>query len=86
MTMRKQTLVLAAAIAFVGVAAPALYANDSHDLPGATESHGMLGGGGMMGRSGQMISGCGFMMQGGHGGRPNEQWRKKAPGQPDRNG
>ena len=59
MHMRKQTLVLATALAFA--AAPALYANDSHESSGSARKDGM------MSRSSQMMDGCGAMMQGRRG-------------------
>ena len=84
MHTRKQTLILVAAFGAALVAAPALYANDSHNSPDSTRKNGMMGGGKMMGRSSQMMEGCGAMMQGGRGGRPNDQWRKNAPAVPDK--
>ena len=86
MHMRKQTLILVAAFVAALVAAPALSANNSHNSSGSTRKDGMMGGGKMMGRSSQMMEGCGAMMQGGRGGRPNDQWRKNAPAQPDKDG
>ena len=84
MHTRKQTLILVAAFGAALVAAPALYANDSHNSPDSTRKDGMMGGGKMMGRSSQRMEGCGPMMQGGRGGRPNDQWRKNAPAVPDK--
>ena len=79
MYMRKQTLILVATFVAALVAAPALSANDSHNSSGSTREDGMMRRGKMMGRSSQM-------MQGGRGGRPNDQWRKNAPAQPDKDG
>jgi hypothetical protein len=82
MHTRKQTLILAAAFVAALVAAPALYANDSHNSSDSTRKDGMMGGGKMI--TSQMMEGCGAMMQGGRGGRPNDQWRKNAPAVPDK--
>jgi hypothetical protein len=85
MHKRKQTLILAAASVAALALAPALHANDSHESSGSTRKDGMMGGGSLMGRTSRMMEGCGAMMQGRRGDRPNDQWRK-VPAQPDKDG
>jgi hypothetical protein len=84
MHTRKQTLILVAAFGAALVAAPALYANDSHNSPDSTRKDGMIGGRQNDGPFEPKMEGCGAMMQGGRGGRPNDQWRKNAPAVPDK--
>jgi len=84
MHMRKKMLILAAAFVAALGAAPALYANDSYNSSDSTRDDGIMGGGKKMGRTSRMMGGCGAMMQGGHSDRPNDQWRKNAPAQPDK--
>jgi hypothetical protein len=86
--MRRQAAILAlASVLAVGVAASALYAQDSrHD--GMTSPGGMMGMMGMMQQMGRMMDYCGQMMSANprDGGRPNDQWRKQTPAPPGRNG
>jgi hypothetical protein len=72
----------------VVAAGSALYAADSQNDPGSMMGSGMMGhhhgldqGGmmGMMSRMGRMMGHCSAMMGGGHGHRPNDQWRKPPP-------
>lgn len=94
--MRKFLATLAAASALgIGLAtAPTLDAHESQGSRGSTMGPGMMGQGGMMGgmmnMMGQMMEQCSQMMQGmtggGGSGRPNDQWRKEAPKQPDKDG
>lgn len=87
MRQRKQLLVLAAVFFVALIAAPALYADDSHEPSGPMKKGGMMGQGGMTGGASRMMNGCGSMMQGGgRGGRPNDQWRKDAPAPSDKDG
>ncbi len=64
----------------VVAAGSALYAADSQDHrmmgKGMMNDDGMMG---MMGRTSRMMDHCSAMMRGGHGHRPNDQWRKHAP-------
>ena len=85
MHKRKQTLILAAAFVAALALAPALHANDSHEFIRLDTERWNDGRGSMMGRTSRMMEGCGAMMQGGRGERPNDQWRK-APAQPDKDG
>jgi len=90
--MRKYTiaLVIAATLAATAAAVPALYAEDNHSGP--MMRHGMMGddnnGGGMgmmkmMKQMSQMMDHCSNMMS---DSRPNDQWRKKPPSQPEKKG
>lgn len=89
--MRKSTLALAFASVLVGgvIGGPALYADDNHRSSASIMGRGMMGdsdGGGMMGMMGmmkqmsQMMDHCNGMMG---NSRPNEQWRRNEPSQPD---
>src|ERR671919_209405 len=74
-------LTLAAGLA----AAPAIYAHDSDSAGGSMMGRGMMG---MMGQMSSMMENCNqmtqAMMRDGHEtARPNEQWRDRAPQQPD---
>jgi hypothetical protein len=80
----KTLLTLAAGLA----AAPAIYAHDSDSAGDSLMGRGMMGQGGMMGQMSPMMENCSQMMQAMMGGghepaRPNEQWRNRAPRQPD---
>jgi Spy/CpxP family protein refolding chaperone len=90
--MRRYTtiLLLASALAAAVVAAPLLYAEESPS--GSMMGRGMMGadrGGGMMGmmnmmpQMSQMMDHCNNMMS---SSRPNDQWRKKAPSEPEKKG
>ncbi len=93
--MRKLTKTLALTFVFIAglTAVSALYAQDSKRSPGSTMKHGMMDdgktdGGGMMGMMMQMtkmMDHCNNMMGSG-GNRPNDQWRKDAPTEPERKG
>ena len=86
--MRKSTLALAFASVLAGgvIACPALYADDNHRSSGSMMGRGMMGdsdGGGMMGmmkQMSQMMDHCNGMTG---NSRPNEQWRRNEPSQPD---
>ena len=94
----KLTLIVAAAVAAVGLAAtPMLQAHDRQGSPGSMMRPGTMGQEGMMGgmmnmmsQMGETMQGCSQMMQGMMGGdgsgRPNEQWRKNAPAKPGKSG
>lgn len=90
--MRKSTtiLLLASALVAAAVAAPLLYAEETPS--GSTMGRGMTGddhGGGMMGmmkmmqQMSGMIDHCSNMMS---SSRPNDQWRRKSPSDPDKSG
>jgi Spy/CpxP family protein refolding chaperone len=93
--MRKYTtaLVIAAALAATIAAVPALYAEGNQTPSGPMMRGGMMGddnnGSGMMGmmkmmkQMSQMMDHCSNMM---NGNRPNEQWRKQSPSQPEKKG
>lgn len=89
--MRKSTvaLVFASVVAAAVIAAPALYAHDNQGSSGSMMGHGMMGDGneggmmGMMKQMSQMMDHCNNMMG---DSRPNEQWRKNAPSQPEKKG
>jgi hypothetical protein len=90
--MRKSlTAIAVTSVLIVGAAGvSALYAEESPGSSGPMMGRGMMGQRGMMGRSGMMDSSgmaehCGSMMQSRDGGRPNDQWRRRAP-RPDDNG
>jgi hypothetical protein len=81
-----------AALAATITAVSALYAEDNQTPSGSMMRRGMMGhdnnGGGMgmmkmMKQMSQMMGHCNNMM---NGSRPNEQWRKKSPSQPDKKG
>jgi hypothetical protein len=74
------------------VAAPALYAQGDPGPSGSMTGHGMMGDGtkgdgGMMGmmkmrgQMSQMMDHCNNMMS---NSRPNDQWRKNAPSEPEK--
>jgi hypothetical protein len=84
--MRKpwRTVAVASAFAAVILSVSTLHADSTRDKSGS-----MMGEGGMMSRMGQMrgmMEGCSRMMgmQGGRTERPNDQWRKPAPGTPEK--
>lgn len=93
--MRKLTkAILPTAILVAGIiAAPALYAQSDRGSSGSMMGHGMMGdnnrndGGGMMsmmkmmGQMSQMMDHCNNMMS---DSRPNDQWRKDAPSEPEK--
>ena len=93
--MRKHTtaLVIAAALAATIAAVPTLYADDNQTPSGSMMRGGMMGddtnGDGMMGmmkmmkQMSQMMDHCSNMMS---DSRPNQQWRKKSPSQPEKKG
>jgi len=95
--MRKLTkAVLPATILVAGIlAAPALYAQGDRGPSGSMMGHGMMGDnstkddGGMMGmmkmmrQMSQMMDHCNNMMS---NSRPNDQWRKNAPSEPEEKG
>ncbi len=93
--MRKYTtaLAIAAALAATIAAVPALYAEDSQTPSGPMMKGSMMAddnnGGGMMGmmkmmkQMSQMMDHCSNMMS---DSRPNEQWRKQSPSQPEKKG
>jgi hypothetical protein len=85
-SMRKSLAAIALSSALIagGAGISALYAEDAPGQSGPTTGRGMMGRGGMMGSSG-MAEHCGSMMQSRDGGRPNDQWRRRAPA-PDDNG
>ena len=81
------TLALATVSVAALIAATTLYAQDTRESSGSMMRGGMMGGGGMMGRMSQMMDHCAGMMGGSRGDdRPNDQWRKKAPTAPDKDG
>ncbi len=83
--MRKLLLV---SIAVAGLAAAsALYAQDAREPASSMMRSAMMDGGSTMGRMSRMMDHCGAMMRGGaHGDRPNDQWRKRSPATPDKDG
>jgi hypothetical protein len=80
-------LLLGSALLAGAIAAPTLYAEDQKPS-GSTTENGMMGnrdgkdGGGMMGMM-RMMGHCSNMMS---NSRPNEQWRKNSPSQPEKRG
>jgi hypothetical protein len=90
--MRKFVKTSALSIALVGSLgfASALLAHESGSATDSGRSmmgRGMTGGGmmNMMGQMSGMMDHCSQMMQGGAN-KPNEQWRKDAPAEPNRKG
>lgn len=88
--MRKITCTLGAAAIVVAATAAATTLRAADEPSGASmrhEGHMMgVGGIGMMGGMRRMMGGCGAMMRDGRGGdRPNDQWRRRAPGAPKDN-
>jgi hypothetical protein len=92
--MRKLTTALVLAFIFVAAmfATSSLYAQGDHARFSAMMGRGMMGDdnadddGGMMGMMkgmGRMIGHCNSMMS---DDRPNDQWRKNAPADPQKNG
>jgi hypothetical protein len=83
-----KALAVASAMTASAIAATTLYAGSRHDASGTTMGRGgMMGQGGMMGRMGQMggmMDHCSQMMGGFGSGRPNEQWKKEPPKQPEK--
>jgi hypothetical protein len=70
-----------------------IFAADDNQSPGSNMGSGMMGHGGMMDmmqQMSQMMESCNKMMQGKDAapdsGKPNEQWRKDMPMQPDKEG
>lgn len=94
-----KTLLLAAILVAGGMAAPSLYAQGDQGPSGSMMGHGMMGdnstkdGGGMMGdmpgmmkmmkQMSQMMDHCNNMMS---DSRPNDQWRKNSPSEPEQKG
>ena len=87
--MRKTTttLLLAAALVAGAMAAPSLYGQPSDSMMGHgmmgdknTNDRGMMG---MMKQMSEMMDHCNGMMG---DRRPNEQWRKTSPSQPEKRG
>ena len=91
--MRKftTTLLLASTLVAGAMAAPSLYGQSDHQPSGSMMGHGMIGDkntndGGMMGmmkQMSEMMDHCNGMMG---DRRPNEQWRKTSPSQPEKRG
>ncbi len=95
--MRKLTAAVSLVTILVAgaLAAPSLYAQGSQEPPGSMMGHGMMGDnntkdeGGMMGmmkmmkQMGQMMDHCSNMMS---DNRPNDQWRKTTPSEPEKKG
>ena len=90
--MRKLTtsLLFASILLWGAMTARALYAQGNQE-PSGSMGHGMMGDrnvkgeGGMMGmtkHSGQMMDHCSSMM---NDNRPNDQWRKNTPSEPEKN-
>ena len=90
--MRKLTFVTAFASFLLAsvIVAPSLYAEAEHGSSGSMVGNGMMGGNstrsgeGMMGMTkqmGRMMDHCNSMMD---GSRPNDQWRKNAPAEPEK--
>ena len=81
-TVLSLTVLLTAAL----VAAPSVYAEQEGS--GSGMGRGMMDNGGMMGmmkmmkQMGRMMDHCSGMMNDG-GNRPNDQWRRKAPSEPE---
>ncbi len=83
----KRTLALVAVSVAAMIAAPMLHAQDAREPTGSMMRGGMMGNGSMMGQMGRMMDHCAGMMGGSRGDdRPNDQWRKKAPTAPDKDG
>ena len=93
--MRKLStaLLLASILAVGSMAAPSLYAQGGQESSGSMMGHGMMGDkskkdeGGMMGMMKQMtkmMDHCSNMMSADN--KPNDQWRKNAPSQPEKKG
>jgi len=86
--MRKFAIAVSLAMLLIAAlaAAPSVYAEQ--EASGSSMDHGMMDGGGMMGtmkmmkQMGRMMDHCSGMMNDG-GNRPNDQWRKKAPSEPE---
>jgi hypothetical protein len=79
-----QKFAITTALMIVAAGIPALYAQDSQRSPGSMMERGLNGHGGtMMGQRGGMGSCMGMMQGGGDSDRPNDQWRKPAPSNPD---
>ena len=86
------TLLLVSTLVAGAMAAPLLYAQGGQQPSGSMMGHGMMGGkntndqGGMMGmmkQMSEMMDHCNGMMG---DRRPNEQWRKTSPSQPEKRG
>jgi hypothetical protein len=81
--MRKYTAVLLGSVLIAGaMAAPSLYAEDQRPS-GSMMDGGMMGMMRTMKPMGEMMDHCNNMMN--HS-RPNEQWRKNSPSQPEKKG
>ncbi len=87
------TALLLGSVLLAGVAAPTLYAEDQQPS-GSTTENGMMGNQGgkdrgrmgmmkMMRQMSEMMDHCSNMMS---NSRPNEQWRKNSPTQPEKRG
>ena len=83
--MRKLTAAVSLVTILVAgaLAAPSLYAQGSQEPPGSMMGHGMMGMMKMMKQMGQMMDHCSNMMS---DNRPNDQWRKTTPSEPEKKG
>ena len=91
--MRKftTTLLLVSTLVAGAMAAPLLYAQGGQQPSGSMMAHGMMGDKntndrgmmGMMKQMSEMMDHCNGMMG---DRRPNEQWRKTSPSQPEKRG
>ena len=89
--MRKPTtaLLLASTLVAGVIAAPSLFAQGGRDPSGSMMDHGMMGdkstrdkgGMGMMSQMSEMMDHCSNMMS---DSRPNDQWRKNTPSEPEK--
>jgi hypothetical protein len=83
--MRKYTAFLLGSVLIAGaMAATSLYGQTAQQPSGSTMDGGiMMGMMRTMKRMGQMMDHCNNMMS---GSRPNEQWRRNSPSQPEQKG
>ncbi len=81
----KQIVAIAAVSVAPMIVASSLYARDGHGS--SMMQGGMMGSSHMTGRTSRMMDHCSTMMQGdSRDGRPNDQWRKRSPAAPDKQG
>ena len=83
----RTTVALAAAIVVATIAAQTLYAQDSsasrHRMMDGDPARGTMGITKMMRQMSGMMDHCSSMMHNRSTGRPNDQWRRRAPTAPD---
>ena len=76
-----KTVAVALVVAVAALAATALYADTTHDRHGLMMGRGMMG---MMEQMSGMMRHCTQMMGTAGAAKPNEQWQKEPPKEPEK--